>query len=389
MNRKLYLVVLGLFIALGVSAQSMTFRGSHTYRVAIISPMYLDSAFDHGTLKSELPNIMMAGLDFAHGAMLAFDTIQANGRKIEAHFFDSKSISRPTSWLIQNGRLDSMDLIIGSVRDPEFQQLAQFSQEHHIPFISATYPNTGGLQDHPYLIIINPTLESHIEAIHSYLVQKHSMDNIYLVKQPNDNRIADLFDQINRRTGSPLLNLKTTLLDTSVTTDFLKYRLDTTRPMVIIGATLNRDFAVKLAEACFPLAESNELSLIGMPNWDGFRQFFKQGNFEDFPIRYTTPHLDVRKSNFASFLNNKYFDKYKAKPSDMVYKGFEAAYYFTQILLNHGKFFMAYLNSPEYAPFHDFNFRPIYLPGKMAPDYFENKHLFIVQIFNGHIVRDW
>lgn len=389
MNRKIYLFLLGLCLVLFTSAQSVEPGNAQTYRVAVFSPMYLDSAFDHGLVKSNLPNIMMSGLDFMHGAELAFDTLQANGRKIEVHFFDSKSISRPPGWLIRFGRLDSMDLIIGSVKDEEYRELAQFSQEHSIPFISATYPNTGGLQKHPYLIIMNPTLNSHMEAIYSYLVQKHGMDNIYIAKQRNDTRVADMFDQINRRTGKTLLNLKTLILDTSVTAEFLKYRIDTTKPSVIIGATLKKDFAVKLAEACYPIQASNELSLIGMPNWDGFGEFYQKDNFKDFPILFTTPHLDIRKNAFTWFLKNKYFDKLKANPSDMVYRGFEAAYYFKQILLNRGKFFMAYLNSPEYAPFHDFMFRPIYLDGSMAPDYFENKHLFIVQIINGQIVRDW
>ena len=90
------------------------------------------------------------------------------------------------------------------------------------------------------------------------------------------------------------------------------------------------------------------------------------------------------------FLNEKYFQLYRAKPTDMAYKGFESTYYFTSILRDYGKDFMQHLNESGLAVFHDFNFRPVYNPkNDKEPDYYENKHLFIMQILNGENVREW
>ena len=46
---------------------------------------------------------------------------------------------------------------------------------------------------------------------------------------------------------------------------------------------------------------------------------------------------------YDSLLIQKYFQLYRAKPTDMAYKGFEIAYYFTNILakLPH-RFYVAY-----------------------------------------------
>ena len=80
-----------------------------------------------------------------------------------------------------------------------------------------------------------------------------------------------------------------------------------------------------------------------MPNWDGFKSLIKKDAYKDFPIRYTTPHYDAKNNLFDSLLIQKYFQLYSAKPSDMAYKGFEMACYFTNLLLQISiRFYIAY-----------------------------------------------
>jgi hypothetical protein len=239
-------------------------------------------------------------------------------------------------------------------------------------------------------VIVNSTLKAHCEGIFSYLVQKHGTDNIFLVKKKNDNRIDDYFTAINTAEGKPLLKIKTLALDSSISSYGLKNLIDTTKPTVIIGASLNELFSKKLADACYPIQKTNPLILIGMPNWDGFASLQKKDAYTNFPIRYTTPHYEAKNNEFVDYLTRKYFELYRAKPTDMAYKGFEAAYYFTNILLTYNTAFMQHLNENNMAVIHDFNFRPTYTSkNAIIPDYFENKHLFILQILNGEIVREW
>ena len=362
------------------------------YRVAILAPLYLDSAFTGGQLRYQktIPKLMMPGVEFIQGAQIAFDTLELNGKKVEAYIYDSKASFLNVSWLIRNRKFDSIDLIIGSVKEPEFGVLSKFAGQRKIPFISSTYPNDGGIRNNGYVTILNSTLRSHCEGIFSYLVQKHGTDNIYLIKKKNDNRVDNYFKALNSAEGQPLLKMKTIMLDSSISAYGLKNLIDTTRPAVIIGASLDETFSIKLAEACYPVSKTNTLSLIGMPNWDGFRGFYKKDAFKDFPIKFTTPHYDAKAKEFTQFLSEKYFKLYRADPTDMAYKGFESAYYFTRILLKYNKQFMDKLNEPSLAPFHDFNLRPVYFNKESSmPDYYENKQLFIMQILNGHIVRQW
>jgi hypothetical protein len=213
-----------------------------TYRVAIIAPLYLDSVFTGYHLKSEnsIPKYTIGGADFVQGAELALDTINLHGNHVEAFIYDSKSIAQPITELIKSGKLDHINLIIGSVKQPEYYQLTQFAFQKNIPFISATYPNDGGIRNNPDLLIANSTLKAHCEGIFSYILQQHGADNIYLIHKKNENRISNYFKDINIVDGKPLLKIKEIMLDSSVSPTGLRYLVDTSKPVVIIGASLNQ-----------------------------------------------------------------------------------------------------------------------------------------------------
>lgn len=373
-------------------AQNNYPASKNTFHVAIFAPLYLDSLFNGSQLRSEnfIPKYAAGGLDFIQGAQIAFDTLNLHGNHVEAFIYDSKSNVQSIPWLIKNGKLNNIDLIIGSVKQPEYQQLADFSLQKKIPFISATYPNDGGVRHNPFLIIVNATLRAHCEAIFSYLVQKHSADDIYLIKKKNDNRIDNYFKEINLVDGKPFLKIKTIMIDSSLTSTQFRYLIDTTKMSVIIGASLDETFSQKLADACYPIQKTNRLVLIGMPNWDGFSAWYKKNAYTDFPIRYTSPHYIAKENGFENYLSDRYLQLYRTEPNDMAEKGFETTYNFTSVLMNHPGNFMENLNDTTNAPLHNFNFQPVYFSNdKSIGDYYENKHLFIMQILNGAIIRQW
>jgi len=387
------LIIVMFFLAIQISfAQNNITHQTKIYRVAIFAPMYLDSVFINSELSSykSIPKFIMPAVEFIQGARIALDTLSLNGKHAEAFLYDSKSFTQPIPWLIKYKKLDSIDLIIGSVKEPDYHELASFALQKNIPFVSATYPNDGGITGDPFLIIVNSTLKSHCEGIFSYLLQKHGTDKIYIIKKRGDDRIENYFRSINTAEGKPLLNIKTIMIDSTISSYSLLNRIDSTQPAVIIGANLEEGFAKNLADVCYPIQKKHPLILIGMPNWDGFKSLYNKDAYKDFPIRYTTPHYDAENNLFDSLLIQKYFQLYRAKPSDMAYKGFEITYYFTNVLLNYPNDFMSHINDSEFSVFHDFNFRAVFIEKQnKVPDYFENKHLFIMEILNGDILREW
>jgi hypothetical protein len=364
------------------------------YKVGVFAPLYLDSVFTNFQLRSEkiIPKFIMPAVEFVQGAEIALDTLSLYNERVEAFIYDTKSFNQPLPWLIQNKLLDSLDLIIASVRDIDFKQLSDYSKKKNIPFISATYPNDGGITDNPNLVIMNSTLKAHCEGIYSYILQNHGTDKIILLKKTGqqEDKISSYFKMLNEQEGKPLLNIQTIHIDSTISPYYLKVRLDSSKRTVIIAGSLEEAFAKTVADAAFAIKKNYPLVLIGMPNWDGFKIFTAKNAYKDFPVHFTTPYYNSKSSWFNTILTNEYLRRYKIKPSDMAYKGFETTYMFTKLLLKYPTDFFSHLNDKSLSIFNEYNFRPVYFKKNARnPDYQENKHLYVMKILNGAILREW
>lgn len=396
MNKRFLTV--GLFFMAVFSFISVHAQVDSTKRppvkVGIFAPLYLDSVFSNNNFryKQNLPRFIMPAVDFVRGAQLALDSLQAGNDYIEATIYDTKSYTQSVSWLIQNKKLDSLQLIIGSVKDAEYLQLAGFAFQKSIPFISATYPNDAGITKNPFMVVVNSTLRSHCEAIYSYILQKHGTDKIYLCRQPGaqEDMVTAYFKQINEQDGKPLLPIEIINFQNNLTAAFLKTKLDSNENSVLIGASLDETFAGNIAKACADLYRSYPITLIGMPTWDGFASLAKKNEFADFPIYYTSPFFNNRTDDFSKWINDSYKRKYKTYPGDMVFKGFESVYLFTKLSAKYGDDFMNNINDKSMKVISDYNFRPVMLKkDATVPDYFENKHLYFIKLVNGTASKAW
>jgi len=278
------------------------------------------------------------------------------------------------------------------VRDFEYKQLADFALAKNVPFISAAYPNDGGVTANPFVVILSSTLKAHCEAIYSFLLQGHGTDKIFLCRKkgPQEDRVASYFKSINEQDGKPLLTIQTLNFDSTLNSDILKKKLDSNRSSIIIGGSLDENFAVKLAHACDDLDEEYPLTLIGMPNWDGFKSFAKKEEFDGFPVYFTTPYFNKKEDAYSRMLTNGYSKKLKGKPSDMAFKGFECAQLFVKLLTKYPTDFMSHINDKNLKVFSDYNIKPVMLKKEnTVPDYFENKHLNFIKIYNGNMTKAW
>ena len=366
-----------------------------TYRIGIFAPLYLDSVFSAaGNFRymQGMPKFITPAVDFVNGVQLGLDSLKAGNVNIEAYIYDTKSYKEPLQSLIKNDKLGNLDLLIGPVRDFEYKLLADFALAKNIPFVSAAYPNDGGVTGNPFVVILNSTLKAHCEAIYAFILQSHGTDKIFLCRKKGqqEDRVAAYFKAINEQDGKPLLNIQTLNFDSTLNSDILKKKLDSNRNSIIIGASLDESFAVRLAHACDDLDEEYPMTLIGMPNWDAFKSFAKKDEFEGFPIYYTTPYYNSKADVYSRMLINGYAKKLKGRPSDMAFKGFECAQLFTKLLVKYPDDFMSHMNDKSFKLYSDFNIKPVMLKKDSAvPDYFENKHLNFVRILNVNTAKAW
>jgi len=394
MKKKLIVALIALFslASLPSMAQGNSTPVLKTYKVGIFAALYLDSVFTGTSYRysRNFPRFTLQGFDFVQGAQIALDSMPVPNTNIQANIYDSKSISENIDSLIINKKLDSLDLIIGSVRDEDYIKLANFALQKNIPFISATYPNDAGVTKNPFLVIVNSTLKAHCEAIYSYILQNHGTDKIYLCRKAGtqEDKVARYFKMINEPDKKPLLNIHIINFNDS-NFNILKNKLDSNSKNILIGGSLDEEFAFNLASEASSLKKNYGVTLIGMPNWDGFKSLAKKNGLNDFPVYFTSPYYNSKWDNNTKMIQDVYLKKYKGVPSDYIYKGFETVLIFSRLLAEHPDDFMSHLNDCPTKIFCEYNFKPVMNGKNSGPDYFENKHLYFLKTENGKVSKAW
>jgi len=362
------------------------------HKIAVFSPIYLDSAFSGKYYRygKNFPRFTLQGIGFVQGAMIALNNFPIENCQIETFFYDSKSDSLSIQKLIESNALDDIEMIITSVKDRELNLLSKFSIRKKIPLISATFPNDGGITQNPFFVILNSTLKTHCEAIFSYLLQTHANENIIHIRKTGsqEDRIANYFQNINKPDNKALLNIQSITLDSNYS-KIIK-SLDSTRLNIIIAGSLDENFAIEICKTLKTCIPKYNIQLIGMPNWEGFGAFSQKNKskLSEFPIYYTSPYYNNKTDLFSSSIQTAYLKSYKGSPTESVYKGFESMYVFSRFL-NEGQI-LSEINLEKISVFSNFNIAPIKLNRQSEQvDYFENKHLFFLKKQNGVISKGW
>mgnify|MGYP001627476847 CR=1 FL=1 len=382
--QKLILVFIILISHYSTDAQ----EPARVWKVAVFAPVYLDSAYTQdGSYRlgnQILPRYMMPGLDFYNGVMLAIDSLNAEKQPVEVVFYDSKSMKGSTQNAILDSALADVSLIIASFNNRnEIKPLADFALEHEIPLISATYPNDAGLTENPYFILINPTLRTHLEGIYNYLQRVYPTSTMTMFRRKGavEDMIQNSFAEIAKNSKSIPLKIKTIELTDSFTTSQVIGYLDSSRQNIVICGSLNENFGINLVKS---LSESKKYRsvAIGMPTWDALR-----GVDRNVEIVYTTPYHFIRTDKIGLDLTNTYRNKFSGRPSDMVFKGFEAMYRFTKLLIKHDGSLIKNISDKSLKIFNEFDLQPVkpYSNNPSAVDYLENKKLYYIRKMDGQI----
>lgn len=392
--KKSLLYSIGLaLLSITVSVKAQTDSAlAKTFRIGIFAPIYFDSVFNGTQFKydKQMPKIVIPGLEFAEGAQIALDTINTNKHSVKAFIYDLKSANQNINTLVNNKAFDSLDLMIGSANGNDFKQLAEIALKNNIPFISATYPNDGGITNNPFTVILNATLNTHCWAIYNYIVKSVPTSKLVLFRKTGstEDRIAAQFSNLNLGSnGKALLNLPVINLPDSFTVANVQKQLDSTRTNTIVSGSMDENFGRKLASLCAGLSKKYTINLMGMPTWDGVKDFSKP-EFKNFPVYYPANYYNAETDVWSATVNNSFKVKTSGKAMDMVFKGFECTYYFLSLLMKDKNNFINNLNDKTLRIFTDYDFKPVRSnPQSASPDYFENKRVYILKKLNGVITK--
>lgn len=388
MKKAIYLfTILSLLFSTGINAQT---DKPLKYKVGLFVPLYLDSAFDElqqYRYGKGFPRQSIPGLEFYEGAEFALDSLNKEHVELEMHVFDIRSAGGNISSVATSPLMDSIHLIIGQVSGNEYLQLAEIAKEKNIPFISATYPNDGGVKSNPQVVMVNAKLNTHIQSVYNYILRTWGTGNIVWFRRKNsaDDRIEDVFKQLNQSPGGGVMKYKQVILPDYFTMADISAKLDSNKQNVIIAGSLDETFGKNLVYACATMSKSYKTNIVGMPTWEAIKDL-SRNELRPLSIIYSTTFYNAGASDWTNKFEDAYRKRTFSKPSDMAFKGFEITYYFVHLLLKYDTALISNLNDKSYKLITDYEFKPIrWSKSGEMPDYFENKRIYILRRQNGQV----
>ncbi|HNP22470.1 MAG TPA: hypothetical protein PKM63_13130 [Panacibacter sp.] len=357
-------------------------------KIAVLAPLYLDSAFDGMNYKlgnTSIPRYFLNGLEFYNGVMMAIDSLQKEGVNAELWIYDTKAKGKTSESIAAEMGTMRFNLVIASFTSAQEQRVfSEFSFSNSIPLVSATYPNDAYVSGNPYFIMINSSLKTHIEAIYRYTQRNYPIGKYIFItrKGPLEDKIMQLFSDEGKKMSA--LNYKTLQLGDNFTAADIVAQLDSNRQNVVICGSLDEAFGTNLVKA-LDQTTSYQLVLIGMPTWDALRAVYKTEN-DKLEVVYSTPYRYDKSNKTVDAISQSYKLKFNGRPGYMFFKGFETMFNFTHLMNKYNPGMMQHLSDNSFEIANNFQFQPVKLDDKAAtPDYIENKKLYFIHIFQGTI----
>lgn len=387
--KRLFLLVLTIVSGiLFTNAQNNSSQVRH--KIAIFAPLYLDSAFDGANeykyTKNVFPKFINSGLEFYEGVQLALDSLNNEGARLEVFVYDTRSATETLEQQLAKPELADVSLIIAHCTNNEVRLLSETALQKKIPVINTTVPNDAGTIGNPYFILLNPTLKTQCEGIYKYVQKYYAINPVIVFRRKGtaDDHIKAIFDEYSKTTLSVPLKLKYVDLNDNFTAAQLKTYLDSTRTTLCIAGSLDMNFGKKLASQFASIIKDYPVVVMGMPTWDGIKEFTKP-EYKGLEIIYSTPFHNAKTDKVSQSISNDFNNTMYARPSDMVFRGYEVTWKFAKLLLKYGKDLSSNLGNKQENVFTDFDIQPVLNKKTMVLDYFENKKLYFLKWQDGII----
>jgi hypothetical protein len=388
MKRKFLLLPAFIFFLFSAHAQDSAIIIKH--KIAIFAPLYLDSAFDHSAeyryAKNVFPKFINPGLEFYEGAQLALDSLSKEGNELEVFIYDTRSSKESLEDQLNKPELKDAELIIAYCAGNEVWAFADAGLKKNIPVINATIPNDAGTTGNPFFVVLNSTLKTQCEGIYKYIQKYYAIEPIVVFRKKgaSEDPVRSYFDDYSKITMSVPLKIKYVDLTDSFTVNQLRPYLDTAHRTLCIAGSLDGNFGKRLALQLASVHTKYPSVIMGMPTWDGIKDFAKP-EYKGPEIIYSTPFYNTKTDKVSQGITNYFTNIMYARPSDMVFRGYEVTWKFAKLLLKYGKDLSSNIGNKQIKVFTDFDIQPVINKQNRSLDYFENKKLYFVKWQDGII----
>jgi LysM repeat protein len=298
-------------------------------------------------------------LEFFLGSLLAIDSLQQTGIKMDLRFYDTKkSMDQTLSHLI-NEELEEFDLFIGPFYPFNLEIVSAFAKKHRIPVVTPFYNEPDLVRRNPYLFQLSPSIEREYEEAAKIIASKH-MYNIVYVREADSLNIEEhnhfkelIFDGFDDYRPSEPVVFKE-IIQSLEHTDEIIHSLSNDKKNLVVVPTRNEALASRVVSSLYFKLKDYDIEVIGAPFWTEFSsidyRYYHGLNlifFSSFWVDYLDPGIDHFMTNYRNHFKNEPLSTTRRGINYGII-GYDMTYYFINALRLNGPRFI--LSLDEYEP---------------------------------------
>ena len=354
------------------------------YRVDVLLPLGLKQQVVSGQrVNKKLPGATVAAVNFYEGIRVAANQLAGEGLKVDFAIHDIDAQGMALRKLVRDSAFRQSDLILGFLSSDLLPEAARIARQEHINFVSAFSPSDADISDNPYFIMLQPTLSSHIQALVNFAEKRYSTggQEIFLYGQANgvQKEARAAFDEAFGNRSVQRL----TLDDFQKQPDILRTYLNPDRENIIYVNVLTNAEAKSILSKIAVFAPAYKIAVVGMPTWKYIAGISQPKGFPGMDIYYSNPYYYDLTTAKGKAVAGLYRSKFGGHPSEMVFRGYESAYWLVHLLHDYGTIFNEHISDTRFAPFTGYRVSESGAKGHKI-GYWENKTLYIFHYLNGN-----
>jgi LysM repeat protein/ABC-type branched-subunit amino acid transport system substrate-binding protein len=315
------------------------------YKIVLLLPF---KAQQHEDSFTEIEPATRMILEFYEGALIAFDSLEKLGLKAEVHVIDTDQNDKTISNFLSSKIAHEADLIIGPAYSSKVGLVEEFSRKNNKYLISPVTSSPDITKNNENGFQFTPTVPTQIDLASKYIADNFNavntlitykdfiietdLKNMYM-NSLKTHGVEDVYSIIFKEAGN----------------EELKNKLISGRQNFIIIPSSDEAFVAEVYSDLVTHAEEFDISVMGLPTWESFEtiDFGKLQNLQTY--FFSTSQVNYENYNTRE-VRRKFIKRWKTDPSVMGYQGYDVAFIFGKMLMDHGLNFQQQLPKLIYQP---------------------------------------
>ncbi len=362
------------------------------YNVAVVLPFLSDRFSPTAT---NLPANSDWALNFYGGVKMALEDLESENVRLNVSVIDGRetSMSAVQQLTRTNDDLKKANLIIGPYRSETAQILATFAKQNNAVLFSPYTTSASVTANNDQYVQVNPSLQTHCEAITRHARQRYKPEQIVLVcrdKEQEMERLQYFQDENARLSGG----FNGTRFREYIVSDEAKLSSadmfslisleDTT--VFILPSWSNEAFIYNfLRNLDLARRENTQVVVYGMPQWMAY-EIIDYDYYERLNVHVSSSSYLDPLSPDVQFFRRRFFDRYGDLPREEAYTGYDVTMFCGKMLKQYGtKFQYALEREPTQMLHTRFDFERVVVPTSggrtenLPIQRFENKYVNILK----------